>query len=195
MKKNEMRTAFICATIKVMANEGIDKTTTKRISETAGGLNEVYMYRIFDNKERLYKEAFLAASKKLHNKFLKLIPLLDKGNINNEDKWWFVITGFWNYIQKYQDESKCYLQYCYSPYYHKEATQEHKEQYQDILRALEGTFPEGANIELLYNYIFNTVLCFACKELNNETRDVEMVQKVYELIYVALKPHLLNTTI
>lgn len=193
MNKIEMRDAFIKATINIIANEGIDKTTTKRISDVAGGLNESYIYRIFKSKENLYKESFLTASKKLNHKFLELVSLLQTSNISPEDQWWLFITGFWNIVYQHQNQCKCYLHYSCSPYYHKWALDEHQVQYQDIIQAFERIFHKGTNIELLYNYIFNTVLYFVFQEINSETKTgIKTAEQVYELIYSVIKPHLLQ---
>ena len=53
MKPDDIRQWLIDGTISVIANDGLDKATTKQIGiETA--LNEVYIYRCFSGKEDMF---------------------------------------------------------------------------------------------------------------------------------------------
>ena len=56
-QKDNMRQTFIECAVRVVARDGLDKTTTKLIAKEAG-LNEAYIYRCFKNKEDLLSEAF-----------------------------------------------------------------------------------------------------------------------------------------
>ena len=55
MKQDDLRQALIDGTIHVIAQNGLDKATTKAISN-ATGINEVYIYRLFENKEKLFEK-------------------------------------------------------------------------------------------------------------------------------------------
>ena len=57
MKHHNVRDTLIDRTISVIASEGLDKTTTKAIV-TGTDINEVYIYRKFENKEELLTRAF-----------------------------------------------------------------------------------------------------------------------------------------
>ena len=48
-RKEELRKALIRATIHVIANDGLDKATTKALA-TCAQVNEGYIYRVFDGK-------------------------------------------------------------------------------------------------------------------------------------------------
>ena len=49
MTQEEMKLALLGSTIRVIARNGLDKTTTRAIA-TEANLNEAYIYRLFDCK-------------------------------------------------------------------------------------------------------------------------------------------------
>ena len=57
MKQDELRRRLIDGTIHVIAQDGLDKATTKQIGiETS--INQAYIYRCFENKEDMLKKTF-----------------------------------------------------------------------------------------------------------------------------------------
>ena len=56
-RERNAKQAFIEGTVRVVARDGLDKTTTKAIA-TEAGLSEAYIYRCFESKEALLCAAF-----------------------------------------------------------------------------------------------------------------------------------------
>lgn len=56
-RERNAKQAFIEGTVRVVARDGLDKTTTKAIA-TDAGLSEAYIYRCFESKEALLCAAF-----------------------------------------------------------------------------------------------------------------------------------------
>jgi hypothetical protein len=57
MKQDELRRRLIDGTIHVIAQDGLDKATTKQIGiETS--INQAYIYRCFEDKEDMLKKTF-----------------------------------------------------------------------------------------------------------------------------------------
>ena len=56
-RERNAKQAFIEGTVRVVARDGLDKTTTKAIA-TEAGLSEAYTYRCFESKEALLCAAF-----------------------------------------------------------------------------------------------------------------------------------------
>ena len=69
MSPQETRQTLIAKTISVIANEGLDKTTTKAITQGTG-INEAYIYRNFKSKEDLLSKTFDELDEELVNKSL-----------------------------------------------------------------------------------------------------------------------------
>ena len=56
-RERNAKQAFIEGTVRVVARDGLDKTTTKAIA-TEAGLSGAYIYRCFESKEALLCAAF-----------------------------------------------------------------------------------------------------------------------------------------
>ena len=57
MKQDEFRQVLIDGTIHVIARDGIDKASAKQI-EAETGINAVYIYRCFKDKEDMFAKTF-----------------------------------------------------------------------------------------------------------------------------------------
>ncbi len=66
MKRQNVCATLIDRTIVVIANEGLDKTTTKAIV-SGTDINEAYIYRYFKDKEDLLKKSFDTLDNELYN--------------------------------------------------------------------------------------------------------------------------------
>ena len=58
MKQNEIRSQLIDGTIRVIARDGLDKASAKQI-ESETGINVVYIYRCFRDKEDMFAQVLL----------------------------------------------------------------------------------------------------------------------------------------
>lgn len=67
MKHIDVRSTLIDQTIKVVANEGLDKATTKAIVGDTG-INEAYIYKFFKDKDDLLVSSFSALDDELYSK-------------------------------------------------------------------------------------------------------------------------------
>ena len=57
LEQQSMKQAFMESAVRIVAREGLAKTTTKAIAAEAG-LNEAYIYKCFNGKDELLSEAF-----------------------------------------------------------------------------------------------------------------------------------------
>ena len=70
MEVQEMRQVFIESAVRVVARDGMEKTTTKAIAAEAK-LNEAYIYKCFSGKDDLLSAAF-------HMEDVNFVDLLQK---------------------------------------------------------------------------------------------------------------------
>ena len=80
MKQDEIRQKLIAGTIRVIANEGLDKATTKQIG-TQTAVNEAYIYRCFAGKEDLFSKVYDFLDNELLDKTLEYVPIMYQGDI------------------------------------------------------------------------------------------------------------------
>ena len=55
---NEVRKALLNSTVRIVAQYGLERTTTKLIAADAQ-INEAYIYRCYDSKIRFFKQHFI----------------------------------------------------------------------------------------------------------------------------------------
>ena len=76
MKHYNVRERLIDGTIKVIARDGLDKTTTKAIT-TETGLFETYIYQYFKNKDGLLVATFDQLDEELATRALEATKVFD----------------------------------------------------------------------------------------------------------------------
>ena len=81
-----MRATLIARTIQVIAEEGLDKTTTKAIT-SGTGINEAYIYRLFDGKDDMMAKAFDFLDDGLVQQILEHLPVMRMADLDAESRW------------------------------------------------------------------------------------------------------------
>ena len=82
--KTAMQRSIMEATIHIVAQYGLDKTTTRLIAAEAG-LNEAYLYRCFKNKEDILSESFRAVDFAFVAHLHKILPVMQLAGTTWED--------------------------------------------------------------------------------------------------------------
>ena len=75
LKHQNVRNRLIENTIKIIAENGFDKTTTKAIV-SGTGINEAYIYRDFADKEDLFVKVFEKLDEELFAKLMQHLPVI-----------------------------------------------------------------------------------------------------------------------
>ena len=190
MITSDTRVALLNSTIKMIAENGLDKTTTKRIA-TDACMNEVYIYRLFNDKEDLIKEAFTALDNELVCNILSQLTAIEEEDAVFESKFRSLFLFCWKYILQNKEKCLCFIQYYYSPYFTKYSFMEHRKKFEKVIEKIESDFCEDANVWMLLNHVLNTMFNFAVKVFNGEMEDCDGTDEyVYSLVYSSIKPHL-----
>lgn len=75
MKHYDVQSRLIDRTIIVIAENGLDKTTTKAIVKRTN-INEAYIYRYFNDKEELLSHVFDTLDEELVTKVMQHLPVM-----------------------------------------------------------------------------------------------------------------------
>lgn len=75
MEVQEMRQVFIDSAVRVVARDGLEKTTTKAIASEAK-LNEAYIYKCFSGKDDLLSAALHMEDVNFANLLQKTLPVM-----------------------------------------------------------------------------------------------------------------------
>lgn len=193
MKYPNVREMLIDRTIYVIATEGLDKTTTKAI--VAGtGINEVYIYRNFANKEDLLSKAFEKLDEELAAKIMLHIPVMYMKTLPYKTRCSFFFSAIWRFILGNREKCLAYIRYYYSPYFSKYSSDKRNARYECLIKKFDEAFEEGANTWMLMNHILVTMLDFAVKIFDGELSDNDdTAEHVFRVVYYALQPYFKET--
>ena len=190
MKKEDLRQTLIESAIHVVAADGIHKATTKAIA-THSGINEVYIYRIFNDKEDLFAQTFSAIDEELISCILKYVPIMDISGIEIEERCYIFFKSCWNNILDY-DKCSFFIKYYYSHYYNTYSPLKRRAAYSKVIERFKPAFKNGTDVWHMFNRILDIVYSTIIKILRHEIPDDEKTaEEVFRVVYSAIEPFLM----
>ena len=190
MKQDDLRQALIDGVIHVIAQNGLDKATTKAISN-ATGINEVYIYRLFENKEGLFEKAFDFLDNQLVCKCLFHIDVMYMQEMDYETRCRIYFFAMWRFLVGNKDEILMYVRYYYSPYFIKLSATEHKRRFMPLVNKFQDAFIDEADVWMILNHILNVMLDFAVMLHNDEMpKEDDYAEHVFRVIYRSVEQYL-----
>lgn len=187
MSPQDMRRILIERTISVIANEGLDKTTTKAI--TAGtGINEAYIYRNFANKDELLTKAFDKLDEELIGAVLQHLPVMYLQALEFDLRSRAFFDAVWKFLLANRAHCLAFVRYYYSPYFIKYSAEKHKNRYKTVVEQFKPAFKDEADVWMILNHILNVMLDFAVKVHNGHMPGSEdYAEHVFRVIYISVK--------
>ncbi len=198
--KNEalIRDILIENTICLIAEGGFEKATTREIAHRHGDrvdvkLNEVYIYRLFGGKEKLYAEAFQRLDRELIYAFGQANLSLAQGGNSLKEKGWLMFHHVWRFILQNEARCRCYVRYYYSVYFAGESKKNHGVEIAKKVADMASIFKKNADANALVHCVFTTMLSFANRVFNGELQDTEANAKhIYNVIYNSISDYLVK---
>lgn len=188
-RERNAKQAFIEGTVRVVARDGLDKTTTKSIA-TEAGLSEAYIYRCFESKEALLCAAFHMEDVAFAYFLKQNLVGMHIQNAPWKDRAFQLWSASWRFILGRKDDCLFYLRYYYSANCRTYAYEEHLQCFQELFAAVEQTFKPEANVNMLLHQVFDTMLSFAARVLGGEMPDDDATtQWAFEQIYSFVVPN------
>ena len=181
------RQNLINSSVKVAATIGLSNTTTKTICNEAH-LNEVYLYRNFNNKEHLLLESYLQENEKLmrlivdevdeQNKYVQTKSLKERSNA--------VVLKAWDYLTENPNVCKFLVYYYQSEQFTKYALSEHNKWANLLLNKLNmESYNEKEYARTILYVIFNTVFSMAKQVADNRLPNTkETAEMVFKCVYI-----------
>ena len=162
MKQQNVRDRLIDSAVKIIAENGLDKTTTKAIV-SGTDINEAYIYTYFEGKEDLISKAFDSLNAGFAEEIDRRLPILGMTDIDFEIRPRMFFEAIWEFMIKNRDNCIAYVRYYYSPYFLKYSVASHKERYVSIIEKFKSVFIDEADMWMIMSHILNVMLDFAIK--------------------------------
>lgn len=189
MKQDEFRRRLIDGTIHVIARDGLDKASTKQIGlET--NINQVYIYRCFNDKEDMFSKAFDKLDEELFSKAMQHIEIMYLHSMEYEMRCRFYFSAIWNFLLQDRDKCIAYVRYYYSPYFTRYSAESHKRRFKPLVEKFRGAFKDEADVWMILNHILNVMLDFAIKVHNDQmSKEDDYVEHIFRVIYASIKQY------
>lgn len=189
MKHYDVQSRLIDRTIIVIAENGLDQTTTKAIVKGTD-INEAYIYRYFRDKEDLLSHVFDTLDEELVAKVMQHLPVMYMRELEYELRCRVFFEAVWKFLLGNKEKCLAFVRYYYSPYFTKYSAESHKRRYVPVVEKFKEAFKDEADVWLILNHILNVMLDFAVKAHNGQMpKEDNYVEHVFLVIYASVKQY------
>lgn len=189
MKHYDVQSRLIDRTIIVIAENGLDKTTTKAIVKGTD-INEAYIYRYFSDKEDLLSHVFDTLDEELVAKVMQHLPVMYMRELEYELRCRVFFEAVWKFLLGNKEKCLAFVRYYYSPYFTKYSAESHKRRYVPVVEKFKEAFKDEADVWMILNHILNVMLDFAVKVHNGQMPNEENYSEhVFRVIYASVKQY------
>lgn len=188
----DMRNAFIESAVHIVAQEGMDRATTKNISKVTG-YNEAYIYRCFDSKETLLREAFHLVDVRFLTMLQSIRPIMKDESLAWEERCRRLWQSVWYFMLKSPEDYCFYIRYYYSGNYVRCAKEEHLEVFKNLPGEVAWAFKSKDRLMTILRQLYDNTLCFFNRVMDGELPNDEatcefLFQQVYAFMLPNFKP-------
>ena len=194
MTPQETRATLIARTIAVIANDGLDKTTTKAVVRDTG-INEAYIYRHYSDKEDLLSKTFDSLDTELVTAVLQHLPIMRLPDLDTKTRCRMYFTAVWQFLLGNREKCLAFVQYYYSPYFKRNSYAAHQQRYAPLVEQFSPFFRPRADVWLILNHILNVMLDFAVKVHNGQMPEEDnYAEHVFLVIYTSIEQYFKTST-
>ncbi len=189
MKHYDVQNRLIDRTITVIAENGLDKTTTKAIVKGTD-INEAYIYRFFKDKEDMLSHVFDELDNELVAKAMQHVEVMYMQELEYELRCRVFFTAIWKFLLGNKEKCLAFIRYYYSPYFQKYSYETHKQRYAPLVKKFQDAFKDGADTWMILNHVLNVILDFAVKVHYDRMPNEEVYEEhVFRVIYRSIEQY------
>lgn len=160
MEQREIQQTFIRSAIRVIAQKGLVKATTKAIAADAG-LNEAYIYKCFKGKDELLAEALHDRDEGLAVFLRREFPNVLAETSPWRDRCFHLWEKTWKFILGERDDCIFYLRYYSSPDFYAYERDRQQQYYHALIHRVAYLFRPETDLDMLMHQVFETMPAFA----------------------------------
>lgn len=177
-READVKELLISNAIHLIAEGGFEKATTKELTYCGGSfpdfnMNEVYIYRLFGSKERLYEAAFLRLDNELYYAFQNGVKSVGGFEGNTKEKLYEFFLKAWHFILGNEEKCRCYVRYYYSIYFNGNSLESHKKLFDGMVTEIAPIFKNEADVTNILHSVFTAMFDFAIRVYNGSLEDNE----------------------
>ena len=187
--EQEIRETLVNNAIRLIAEGGFEKATTKALTYsgerlTNAKMNEVYIYRLFGGKEGLYETAFAKLDAELLFVLREAVSTTCDIKICTKHKLYEIFLKIWRFILRNEAHCRCYVRYYYSVYFNGPSLKKHNQHFDVIVNAFSPLFIEEADVRSIMHSVLTTLLDFAVRVYNGDLEDSDVnTPHIFNVLY------------
>lgn len=188
-REAEVKELLISNAVHLIAEGGFEKATTKELTLCGGHLpdfkmNEVYIYRFFGSKEKLYESAFRRLDSELFYTFRDEVRAIGGFEEDTKKKLYELFLKVWTFVLGNEEKCRCYVRYYYSVYFKGNSLETHKKLFKEVIEEMSPFFKEDADVFAILHSVFTAMFDFAIRVYNGELEDNEINRPhVFNVLY------------
>ena len=172
----EIKELLIENAIHLIAEGGFEKATTKELTHCGGQLpnfkmNEVYIYRFFGSKEKLYETAFVRLDTELFHAFKHGVEIIGGFDDSRKEKLERFFSMAWQFILGNEERCLCYVRYYYSIYFKGASLEAHRKLFAGMVDEMTPIFKDEADVSSILHSVFTALFDFAIRVYNGDLED------------------------
>ena len=172
----EIKELLIENAIHLIAEGGFEKATTKELTHCGGQLpnfkmNEVYIYRFFGSKEKLYETAFVRLDTELFHAFKHGVEIIGGFDDSRKEKLERFFSMAWQFILGNEERCRCYVRYYYSIYFKGASLEAHRKLFAGMVDEMTPIFKDEADVSSILHSVFTALFDFAIRVYNGDLED------------------------
>ena len=174
--ESEIKELLIENAIHLIAEGGFEKATTKELTHCGGQLpdfkmNEVYIYRFFGSKEKLYETAFVRLDTELFHAFKHGVEIIGGFDDSRKEKLERFFSMAWQFILGNEERCLCYVRYYYSIYFKGASLEAHRKLFAGMVDEMTPIFKDEADVSSILHSVFTALFDFAIRVYNGDLED------------------------
>ena len=178
-REAEVKELLISNAIHPIAEGGFEKATTKELAHCRGHLadfkmNEVYIYRFFGGKEKLYEATFHKLDAELFYAFRRGVETVGGFEQDTRERLYEFFSLAWQFILGNEERCRCYVRYYYSVYFKGNSLAAHRTLFGEMISVMAPLFREEADAASVLHSVFVAMLDFAIRVYNGDLEDNEV---------------------
>jgi AcrR family transcriptional regulator len=191
-----VRELLVANAIRLIAAGGFEKATTKELALSGGHLpdlkmNEVYIYRFYGSKERLFESVFFQLDSELFFAIRNEAQIIGGFDKDTREQFRKLFDKVWQFILGNEARCRCYIRYYYSVYFKGSSLESHKRLFEDVVKGLTPIFKEEADVQSILHSVFTALLDFAIRVCNGDLEDSEENRAhIFNVLYCMMSSYL-----
>ena len=198
-RETEIKSLIISNAIRLIAEGGFEKATTKELAYSGGNLpdqkmNEVYIYRLFGSKEEVYEEAFLQLDRELFSVIAKEEEAFDAMDGNIRECLYDMFSRIWCFVVGNEERCRCYVRYYYSIYFKGKSFEAHQNRFNKMVVKMSHLFKEEAEVYAILHSVFIMLFDFSIRVYNGEIEDNDINRPhIFNVLYCMMMTYFKDT--